>query len=121
MSFEELDQLIPNFFYFDNNGWVESEHMTDEEKKANPEHETTGGFLRVKEYKQAWRDSWNDATDGDRRKVLDLPNWDNAIFEEITGINVEKELENDQTIEVEGKTYRRADLLDRIKELEPVE
>ena len=43
-------------------------------------------------YKEAWRKSWNKASDEDRRKVLALPNWDNEVFKEISGIDVEKEL-----------------------------
>ncbi|HOU27298.1 MAG TPA: hypothetical protein PLD76_04510 [Paludibacteraceae bacterium] len=48
--------------------------------------------MKVYGYKEAWRKSWDKATDEDRRKTLKLPNWDNAIFLEITGIDVEKEL-----------------------------
>lgn len=66
---------------------------TDEERETHKkEIETCGGFLKTIDYKEAWRLSWNKATDEDRRKVLKLPNWDNDIFREITGIDVEKEL-----------------------------
>ena len=43
-------------------------------------------------YKASWRASWDAASDEDRRKVLSLPNWDNAVFLEITGIDAEKEI-----------------------------
>jgi len=39
-----------------------------------------------------WRKSWDRASDRDRRVVLSLPNFDNDIFKEITGIDVYKEL-----------------------------
>ena len=41
---------------------------------------------------KAWRVSWDKATDEDRRKVYNIPNWDNKIFKEISGIDVDKEL-----------------------------
>lgn len=89
--------------------------MTEEEKENNPSHETTGGFLRVKNYKDAWRDSWNKAEEDDRRKVYELPNWNNKIFKEITGIDVDLELgkvemnneeKEGNVIELNGKKYR---------------
>ena len=87
------DVSFPNFFYFNLTQFVRYDTATDEErKKYKKEIETCGGFLRTLGYKEAWRKSWDKATDKDRRKVLDLPNWDNAVFLEITGIDVEKEL-----------------------------
>ena len=66
---------------------------TDEEREEHKkEIETCGGFLKTIGYKEAWRKSWNEADDEDRRKVLELPNWDNEVFKEISGIDVEKEL-----------------------------
>ncbi len=87
------DVSFPDFFIFDLTQFVCYDTATDEErKKYKKEIETCGGFLRTIGYKDAWRKSWDKATDEDRRKVLDLPNWDNAVFLEITGIDVEKEL-----------------------------
>ena len=92
LSRGDLEELIPNFFYFDNSEWVESKYMTDSEKSEHPEHYTAGGFLRIKEYKKAWKDCWSKANDTDRRKVYELPNWNNELFLEITGIDVDNEL-----------------------------
>ena len=36
--------------------------------------------------------SWDKADIEDKKKVLDIPNWNNRKFMEITGINVEQEL-----------------------------
>jgi hypothetical protein len=92
-QYTELEEIgFPNFFYFDLNTWVEESDMTDKEKDAYPSYATCGGYLKCRGYKQAWRESWDKAELEDRKKVLSLPNWDNAIFLEITGIDVEKEL-----------------------------
>ncbi len=87
------DIKFPNFFYFDLIQFVSYDTATDEERKEHKkEIETCGGFLKEIGYKEAWRKSWDKASDKDRRKVLSLPNWDNEVFKEITGIDVEKEL-----------------------------
>ena len=83
---------FPNFFYFNLCEWVWFRDMTDEEKEKHPGAEIRDGYLKTYEYKEAWRNSWGKATDEDKRKVLDIPNWDNGKFLEITGIDVEKEL-----------------------------
>ena len=87
------DIEFPDFFYFDLTKFVSYDTATDEERKEHKkEIETCGGFLKTIGYKEAWRKSWDNADDGDRRKVLALPNWDNEVFKEISGIDVEKEL-----------------------------
>jgi len=89
----QIDDIeFPDYFYFDLAEWIQEDEMTGEEKRNNPTFKVTGGYLRVYGYKEAWRKSWDRATDEDRRKTLRLPNWDNVIFLEITGIDVEKEL-----------------------------
>ena len=66
--------------------WVPSERMTDEEKKENKSHETTGGFLREVSLKQAWINMWGNLSKNDKDVFISLPNFDWAIFTEITGI-----------------------------------
>ena len=46
--------------------------------------------LEKMSYKQAWQGWWNSATKGEKAKILDLPNFDADIFEEITGIDLRK-------------------------------
>lgn len=53
---------------------------------------TCSGHLRENSYKEAIQKAWDEATEDERGAVLDLPNWNNEIFEEITGIDVETEL-----------------------------
>lgn len=83
---------FPNYFYFDITEWILENDMTEEEKKVYPSYKVTGGYLKEYEYKEAFRKSWDKADDEDRRKTLSLPNWDNELFKEISGIDVEKEL-----------------------------
>ena len=83
---------------FENNWWIYSDNMTDEEKKAHPEHETTGGYLKTVNFKTACRMMWGNLTDDEKEAVKQIPNFDAAVFEEITGINAELnniEKEND--------------------------
>ena len=88
---EEIN--FPNFFYFDLTIFVSYDTATDDERKQHKKDiEVCGGFLKTIPYKDAWRRSWDIATDEDRRKVLQLPNWNNEIFKEISGIDVELEL-----------------------------
>ena len=86
------DIKFPDFFYFKLTEWVDENKMSDKEKVAYPSYVTTGGYLKAKTYKGTWRESWNNASEEDKRKVLGLPNWDNEIFKDISGIDVEKEL-----------------------------
>lgn len=105
--------VFPDYFYFEMNTWVDEEHMTKKEKEENDQYRVTGGYLKVRDYKDAWREAWDNADDKDRRKTLALPNWDNEIFKEITGIDAEKELSvkgdtnvSAEEMAVNGKRYR---------------
>ena len=87
----------PDFMYFNVlNKFIYICDMTDEEKENNPDYETLGGYLRKMTYKEAWKYSWDNANKENRKLVLKLPNFDNEIFKEITGIDVCKELEIDK-------------------------
>ena len=68
--------------------WVYSQDMTEEEKANHPEHETTGGFLRVMKPKETVQHWWKGLSEEARNKVLSLPNFDAEIFRKITGIRV---------------------------------
>ena len=78
-------------YHFLNSWWVNSEHMTDEEKTAHPEHETTGGYLKMVDFKTACRMMWDKLSDDEKLAIMQLPNFDAGVFEEITGISVEEE------------------------------
>ena len=90
---KEEDIDIPSWCYFDLTEWVSHDTATEEEKqKHKAEIETCGGFLKPINYKDAWRHAWNRASIEERKKLFDLPNWDNQVFKEITGIDAEAEI-----------------------------
>ena len=68
--------------------WVWSEDMTDEEKKAHPEHETTGGYLKKLDESDNAQIWWNGLNEHDRNVIKALPNFDAEIFRRCTGIKV---------------------------------
>ena len=68
--------------------WVYSDNMTDEEKEAYPEHETTGGYLKKLDTSECGRIWWNGLDEKQRDVIKGIPNFDPAIFEEITGIKI---------------------------------
>ena len=68
--------------------WIWSSDMTDEEKKAHPEHETTGGYLKILDEKDCGQIWWDGLCDRYRRIIKALPNFDAEIFETITGIKI---------------------------------
>ena len=68
--------------------WILPEDMTDEEKAEHPEYQVTGGFLKQIEKETGRQLWWNGLSEKDRNTVMQLPNFDKNIFEEITGIKV---------------------------------
>ena len=71
--------------------WICLEDMTDEEKEQYPECKTTGGYLKEldrSECNQIW---WNSLSEMERNIIRNIPNFDEVIFEKITGIKIEKE------------------------------
>lgn len=91
LSFKEIKKLkgfeILNYNY-ENNWWVYSKNMTNEEKEKYPEHKTTGGYLKTITFKDACNLMWDNLTQEEKEDVKNLPNFDNNIFKEITGIEV---------------------------------
>ena len=62
--------------------------MTDDEKAAHPEHETTGGFLYLeKADRQAW---WESLSDDSKEAITSMPYFDADKFYKCTNIRVEK-------------------------------
>jgi hypothetical protein len=84
---------IPNWCYFDLTVWVSHDTATEEEKEEHKkEIEVCGGFLKTLDYKDAWRLAWDKASKEEHKKIFNLPNWDNEVFKEITGIDAEAEI-----------------------------
>ena len=84
---------IPSWCYFDLTLWVSYDTATEEEKeKHKKEIETNGGYFKTLKYKEAWRLAWNRASKKEHEQLLELPNWNNEVFKEITGIDAEAEI-----------------------------
>jgi hypothetical protein len=71
--------------------WVYSDDMTDEEKVLHPEYETTGGYLKQLDNSDCCIAWWRDLSDNLRDVIKSIPNFDKAIFKEITGIDVDED------------------------------
>ena len=88
--------VFPNFLYFDLTVWVSHDTATEREKvEHKTEIENCGGFLKTLEYKEAFRLAWDKASKEEHKKLLNLPNWNNEIFKEISGIDAESEIANE--------------------------
>jgi hypothetical protein len=77
----QIDSCILEYVYFSD--------MTDEEKKAHPEAETTGGYLKELDKSECGQIWWNGLSESNRDIIRSIPNFDPVIFEQITGIKIE--------------------------------
>ena len=69
--------------------WVYLSDMTDEEKVAHPEAETTGGYLKELDNSECAVIWWRSLDQRKKNVIMAIPNFDKAIFKEITGIDVD--------------------------------
>ena len=69
--------------------WVCLSDMTDEEKAAHPEAETTGGYLKELDNSECAVIWWRSLNQRQKDVIMAIPNFDKAIFKEITGIDVD--------------------------------
>lgn len=76
----EIDDCPPEYVYLSD--------MTDEEKAAHPEAETTGGYLKERTAADNARKWWAGLDAADRNEILSLPNFNAEIFKKITGIDI---------------------------------
>ena len=84
---------IPYWCHFSLAVWVSHDTATEKEKEEHKkEIETCGGYLKPLGYKEAWRLAWNRVSKEEHEELLKLPNWDNEVFKEITGIDAEAEI-----------------------------
>ncbi len=63
--------------------------MTDEEKAAHPDAETTGGYLKKLDNSECAVIWWRSLDQRKKNVIMAIPNFDKAIFKEITGIDVD--------------------------------
>jgi hypothetical protein len=73
---------------FEPTRWIWADGMTDEEKAAHPEYETTGGYLKVCNTDKAFLTWWNSLNERERNIIKNIPNFNAEKFLQITGIRV---------------------------------
>ena len=83
----------PDFLYFDFSLWVDEVSMTEKEKADNPSFSTVGGYLKVLDYKEAFQASYKKASPEEIDLLKALPNFDHYVFFEISGIDLNSDLE----------------------------
>jgi len=66
-------------------------NMTDEEKVEHPEAETTGGYLKKLDNPERAVIWWRGLSDCQKAIITAIPNFDKAIFKEITGIDADED------------------------------
>ena len=69
--------------------WICSNNMSDVEKEHHPEHETTGGYLKIGDNSECYLEWWEGLTDSEKEIIKSIPNFDSEKFYQITGIKVE--------------------------------
>jgi hypothetical protein len=89
------------YIYLPLNTWISWSDMSSSERKEHTKAEATEGMLITLTYKEAWIKAWSEAPNKLRRRFLDLPNFDVAVFKEITGVDVENA--DKVEIKVDGK------------------
>ncbi len=72
--------------------WIEGYAMTDQEKADHPKWETVDGYLKIISLHEAWANMWPNLYKDSRRAFLTLPNFNQATFEAITGLDVSADL-----------------------------
>jgi hypothetical protein len=68
--------------------WILSDEMSDAEKAEHPEHETTGGYLKIRDNTDCCKEWWNGLSQNEKQVIMSIPNFDADKFLLITGINV---------------------------------
>ncbi|MDZ4786312.1 MAG: pentapeptide repeat-containing protein [bacterium] len=87
--------------------WVELNALPIDEQTESAKQ--MGGLLKTLTYKEAWAKYWNRASDSDKEWFQELPNFDEKIWEEITGIKLNAPLSlsgKEVSVTIDGKTYK---------------
>ena len=93
LTWHEINRLpgmhiLQKFRLYDLTEWTYISSMSDEEKAVHPECIITKGYLKCRDFKDAFKEFWQELNKVDRQKIMKLPNFDPAIFKEITGVDV---------------------------------
>ena len=68
--------------------WIWSNEMSDAEKAEHPEHETTGGYLKIRDNTDCCKEWWNGLSKNEKQVIMNIPNFDADKFFKITGVKV---------------------------------
>ncbi len=86
--------------------WVEFKDLDKSEQSETSQQ--MGGLLKTLSYKEAWKEYWSRASESDKEWFTTLPNFDEKIFEEITGIKISATPSlsgKEVTVNIDGKSY----------------
>lgn len=96
---------LPSFLNFRLTEWVGSDKLSEQERADNQSHETTGGYVKIYTYHEAWANYWATLSEDEKKMFEALPHFDADIFEEITGIDVRKEKQVPLEVFIDGIRY----------------
>jgi hypothetical protein len=83
------DATKPDFIYnIVTCEWIPFSYMADEEKKNDPNAFVRDGYLKKYDYKEAWKNAFDKASEADIELLKRLPNFDADVFFEISGIRL---------------------------------
>lgn len=85
--------------------WVSYKDLPKNEQ--NTDTKNMDGKLKTLTYHEAWAEYWGRASDEDKKWFQSLPNFDVAIFKEITGIDLTQQSLSGKevTVTLDGKTF----------------
>lgn len=100
----------PDWMFVSLTRWIPESEMTEKEKEAHPSYRTTGGYLKCyTSLKHAYIEAWENASQKDREKTKNLPNFDPDVFEEVFGFQPfkgeEKPSCDGRIVEIDGEKY----------------
>ena len=69
--------------------WIRADDMSEAEKAEHPEYEIAGGYLKIRDVKDCYKEWWERLTKQEKDVIKNIPNFDPDKFYLITGIKVE--------------------------------
>ena len=70
--------------------WVWYKDMTEKEREENPSSKTCDGYLKEIERKVGTKEWWNNLEMYEKATIIQLPNFDLAIFNDIMELKITK-------------------------------
>ena len=91
--------------------WIPEGKMTDLQKQNDPQFHVKEGTLIERSYQEAWKLAWSEADEELKQSFRDLPNFDEGIFNEITGLDSENKGDcSGKVVEIDGKKYKLTEI-----------